>query len=128
MAESLLAQAERHFGTADLYAVLAVSKDADDAALKRAYYKLALRYHPDKAAGSATAAPKFQCICAVYQLLTDPRRRRVYDRTGEVDDVLPDGCTSDDDWSVLVWLFSPTNLYGVFFCQVRLLAGAVRGD
>lgn len=74
----------------DLYKdVLQCPRDADAAALRKAYYRAAVRCHPDKNPGDATAAAQFQAVTAAYQLLLHPDRRAAYDATG----VLPD----DDD-------------------------------
>eukprot|EP00042_Codosiga_hollandica_P041685 m.374538 g.374538 ORF g.374538 m.374538 type:complete len:348 (+) comp56165_c0_seq2:92-1135(+) len=66
----------------DFYAVLGVSKDADDAAIKKAYRKLALKYHPDKNK-EASAAKIFQDVSEAFQVLSDPQKRKLYDQFGE---------------------------------------------
>ncbi|MFI9488033.1 DnaJ C-terminal domain-containing protein [Promicromonospora sp. NPDC052451] len=63
----------------DFYAVLGVSKDADDAAVKKAYRKLARQYHPDQNQGNAAAESKFKEIGEAYAVLSDPEQRRQYD-------------------------------------------------
>jgi molecular chaperone DnaJ len=63
----------------DFYAVLGVSKDADDAAIKKAYRKLARQYHPDQNQGDAAAESKFKEIGEAYAVLSDPEQRRQYD-------------------------------------------------
>lgn len=63
----------------DFYAVLGVSKDADDAAVKKAYRKLARQYHPDQNQGDAAAESKFKEIGEAYAVLSDPEQRRQYD-------------------------------------------------
>ena len=65
--------------SADLYARLGVGRDADDAAIKKAYRSLALRHHPDKG-GDADA---FKACAEAYAVLSDPEKKRVYDATGE---------------------------------------------
>ncbi|MFJ3407986.1 DnaJ C-terminal domain-containing protein [Promicromonospora sp. NPDC090134] len=63
----------------DFYAVLGVSKDADDAAIKKAYRKLARQYHPDQNQGNAAAESKFKEIGEAYAVLSDAEQRRQYD-------------------------------------------------
>lgn len=70
---------------ADLYSILGVSKDADAAAIKRAYRKLAKELHPDQNAGNARAAERFSRVTAAYDILSDTEKRGAYDR-GEIDD------------------------------------------
>jgi len=67
----------------DYYEVLGVSRTADDEELKRAYRKLALKYHPDKNPESRLEAEeRFKEISEAYQILCDPQRRAQYDRFG----------------------------------------------
>lgn len=66
----------------DYYEVLGVSKDADDAALKKAYRALAKKYHPDSNPGDAAAAEKFKEASEAYAVLSDPEKRRQYDQFG----------------------------------------------
>merc|ERR1711871_397832 len=64
---------------ADFYSVLGVSPTADGAAIKKAYRALALRWHPDKNAGSPDAEAKFKAISEAYNTLSDDKKRREYD-------------------------------------------------
>ncbi|MBO4390298.1 MAG: molecular chaperone DnaJ [Lachnospiraceae bacterium] len=66
----------------DYYEVLGVSKNADDAELKKAYRALAKKYHPDANPGDATAAEKFKEASEAYSVLSDPDKRRQYDQFG----------------------------------------------
>jgi len=66
----------------DYYAILGVKKGANDDELKRAYRKLALKYHPDKNK-SAGAEEKFKEIGEAYDVLSDPKKRQIYDQLGE---------------------------------------------
>ncbi len=63
----------------DFYAALGVPKDADDAAIKKAYRKLARQYHPDQNAGDAAAEARFKEIGEAYAVLSDPEHRKQYD-------------------------------------------------
>jgi len=67
----------------DYYAVLGVPKDATAEAIKKAYRKLALKYHPDKNPGDKKSEEKFKEITEAYAVLSDPEKRRQYDQFGE---------------------------------------------
>ncbi len=66
----------------DYYEVLGVSKTADEAAIKKAYRKLAKKYHPDTNAGNPNAEQKFKEITEAYSILSDPEKRKLYDQFG----------------------------------------------
>lgn len=66
----------------DYYKILGVSKDADDDTLKKAYRKLALKFHPDKNK-SPGAEEKFKEISEAYDILSNKEKRKIYDQVGE---------------------------------------------
>ncbi len=66
----------------DYYAVLGVDRGADDKTIKRAYRKLAKKYHPDTSAGNAQAEEKFKEVTEAYEILSNPEKRRLYDQFG----------------------------------------------
>jgi len=66
----------------ELYERLEIAQDADEAAIKKAYRKLAMKFHPDKNAGDASAAEKFKEISEAYEILSDGEKRAAYDRFG----------------------------------------------
>jgi len=66
----------------DFYIVLGVPREATLADVKRAYRRLARRYHPDINPGDDTAAAVFRRVAEAYEILSDPNRRRQYDATG----------------------------------------------
>ncbi|MCR4651007.1 MAG: molecular chaperone DnaJ [Lachnospiraceae bacterium] len=66
----------------DYYEVLGVDKNADEAALKKAYRVLAKKYHPDVNPGDAEAEKKFKEASEAYAVLSDPEKRRQYDQFG----------------------------------------------
>ncbi|MEM7568696.1 MAG: molecular chaperone DnaJ [Pseudomonadota bacterium] len=66
----------------DYYETLGVSRDADEKALKSAFRKLAMQYHPDRNPGDEVAERKFKELGEAYDVLKDPERRAAYDRYG----------------------------------------------
>src|SRR5579885_1491918 len=68
---------------ADFYAVLEVERGASDDDIKKAYRKLAMKYHPDRNNGSKEAEERFKEIKEAYDVLRDPQKRAAYDRYGE---------------------------------------------
>lgn len=66
----------------DYYELLEVQKDCDDATLKSAYRRLAMRWHPDKNPGDRDAEARFKAISQAYDVLKDPQKRAAYDRFG----------------------------------------------
>lgn len=68
--------------TRDYYEVMGVSRDASEQDIKSAYRKLALKYHPDRNPGDATAEERFKEAAEAYAVLSDPQKRSRYDRFG----------------------------------------------
>lgn len=66
----------------DYYKTLGIAKGATDEDIKKAYRKQALKWHPDKNK-SAAAEEKFKEIAEAYEVLSDPKKREVYDQYGE---------------------------------------------
>ena len=66
----------------DLYEVLGISKTADEKTIKKAYRKLAKKYHPDMNPGDKTAEQKFKEVTDAYNILSDPEKRKLYDQYG----------------------------------------------
>ncbi|KAJ7170858.1 hypothetical protein C8R43DRAFT_981315 [Mycena crocata] len=67
----------------DYYKLLGVSKDANDAEIKSAYKKMALKWHPDRNNGSEESSKKFKEISEAFEVLSDSNKRAVYDQFGE---------------------------------------------
>ena len=69
----------------DYYKILGINKTASDADIKKAYRKLALKYHPDKTKGDKTLEDKFKEISAAYAVLSDKEKKQQYDTYGSTD-------------------------------------------
>ncbi len=66
----------------DYYAVLGVERNADATTIKKAYRKLAQKYHPDKNPGDKAAEDRFKEVTEAYAVLSDPEKKRQYDQFG----------------------------------------------
>jgi molecular chaperone DnaJ len=66
----------------DYYEVLGIARDASGDEVKRAYRRLAIKWHPDQNQGNADAEAKFKECAEAYEVLSDPEKRAVYDRHG----------------------------------------------
>jgi molecular chaperone DnaJ len=66
----------------DYYEILGVNRDADADDIKKAYRKLAVKYHPDKNSGDHTAEERFKELGEAYEALSDPQKRAAYDQYG----------------------------------------------
>ncbi|MAD41570.1 MAG: molecular chaperone DnaJ [Arcobacter sp.] len=67
----------------DYYELLEVSRDADKSTIKKAYRKMAMKYHPDKNPGDHEAEESFKAVNEAYQVLSDQEKRSIYDRHGK---------------------------------------------
>lgn len=69
-----------------IYEALGVAQEATEHEIRKAYFKLAVKVHPDRNPDDPQATERFQSLQKIYTLLIDPEKRRVYDQTGCVDD------------------------------------------
>ena len=66
----------------DYYQILGVGKDADERDIKKAYKRMAMKYHPDRTKGDKELEAKFKEIKQAYEVLSDPQKRQMYDQYG----------------------------------------------
>ncbi|XBC44503.1 MAG: molecular chaperone DnaJ [Buchnera aphidicola (Schlechtendalia peitan)] len=66
----------------DFYKILGVNQSSDERDIKKAYKKLAMKYHPDRNQGDKSAEEKFKQIKEAYEILNDPKKRSAYDQYG----------------------------------------------
>ena len=92
--------------------MLEIPRDASAAAIKKAYYKKALRYHPDRNRDEG-ATGMFQALSLVHTTLSDPAKRKIYDETGVVED--EDGLSRDGRAMYEYWrkMFPPVTVEAI---------------
>ena len=109
----------------DYYEVLGVSRDADDATLKKAYRQVAKKYHPDMNPGDAEAEKKFKEASEAYAVLSDPEKRRQYSAMLPLKEALEAPADSAD----LILAGQTSAIYSATYsatCSAAAAAGAVQ--
>ena len=115
----------------DYYEVLGVGRDASDADIKKAYRRLAMKYHPDRNPDDAEAEAKFKVASEAYEVLADAEKRGAYDRFGHAG-VDPQGMGGGfggggaSSFSDIFRTSLATSSAGVVVAAVRVEASAVQ--
>jgi DnaJ-class molecular chaperone len=73
---------DKSFIMKDLYSILDISRDSNDKMIGKSYRKLAFMYHPDRNKDNSDSSEKFRDISEAYSILTDPKKRTIYDKFG----------------------------------------------
>jgi molecular chaperone DnaJ len=95
--------------TRDYYEILGVDKGVDAEEIKRAYRRLAMKYHPDRNPGDKEAEAKFKECAEAYEVLADAEKKRVYDQFGH-DGLRRGGGPATHDFSRM----DPTDIFSMF--------------
>jgi DnaJ homolog subfamily A member 2 len=99
----------------DLYKILEVSKDADEATIKKSYRKMALKYHPDRnKENKEESEKKFKEISKAYEVLSDSNKRKTYDNFG-LDAVNNGGVGGENPFDLFGNIFSQSNGFDNMF-------------
>lgn len=104
--------------TRDYYEILSVEQSADGDEIKRAYRRLAMKYHPDRNPGDAEAEARFKEAAEAYEVLSDPNKRQRYDQFGH-EGVRGQGAASHD--------FSRMHVEDIFSMFNDIFAGGMGG-
>jgi len=107
----------------DYYEVLGVGRDADEQALKGAYRKLALKFHPDRNPGNHQAEEQFKEAAEAYSVLSDPQKRSAYDRYGHAGVTSAAGGPPGFDPSIFAQF---SDIFGDFFGFEDLFGGGTQ--
>ena len=102
----------------DYYEVLGVDKNASSEDIKKAYRKMAIKYHPDKNQGDPTAEDKFKEAAEAYEVLSDAQKKARYDQFGHAGmggAAGAGGASMDDIFSQFGDIFGDENPFGSFF-------------
>src|SRR5688572_30541090 len=103
----------------DFYDILGVNRTASAEEIKKAYRKLAIKYHPDKNPGDKEAEEKFKEAAEAYDVLSTPEKKQRYDQFGHAGmgaaGGQPGSFSMDDIFSQFGDIFGDDNFFGSFF-------------
>lgn len=114
----------------DYYEILGIERTADDKEIKKAYRKLAMKWHPDHNPGDADAEVRFKECSEAYEVLSDPQKRGIYDQYGE-EGLRGQGYSGPDMGDIFSHfqdLFGFGGGFGSFFGGGGRSGGPVQGD
>lgn len=101
------------------YNILGISKDCSNSDLKKAYRKLALKWHPDKNIDKKDVAEtNFKKVCEAYEVLSDPKKREIYDKYGK-EGINRDSCNNGEN----VRFMDPNEIFRQFFSGSGFMQG-----
>lgn len=117
----------------DYYKILGIARGASDEDIKKAYRKLALKYHPDKNK-EAGAEEKFKEVAEAYEILSDPKKKEIFDKYGEEGLKMgaggggpgPGGSTGSSPgggFNSYTWSGDPNETFRMFFGSSNPFAG-----
>jgi DnaJ family protein C protein 9 len=96
----VLAEIQELFGDKSFYEILNIQKEASKNEIRKAYYQLSLKVHPDRAPANQRkkATKEFQALAKIYEVLSDDGKRALYDEEGSVDDEC-DAFSNERNWN-----------------------------
>lgn len=114
-------------GKSDYYEVLGIDRNASTEDIKKAYRRMAMKYHPDKNKDDPDAEEKFKEASEAYEVLTDPEKRKLYDQYGHqgVDSQFGPG---GFQWSDFTHASDFSDIFGDLFGSDDGLFGSIFGD
>lgn len=101
--------------------MLALERTATQDEVKKAYFKMALKLHPDKNPGDEEAKERFQQLQKVYSVLGDPERRKMYDETGATEDEALQTANCEDMYEYFRSMYKKVIIRGRKCCEILSL-------